>query len=77
MLFVIHPAEGAVEATIALPHAMRLVDALSGEVLAGETHVTVPVGPLSCRMFLLAPQSTSVAADRRRPRLVGARRRAS
>jgi len=77
VLFVIHPAEGAVQASIALPHPMRLVDALSGEAFTGEDHVTVPLAPLSCRMFLLEPQSTSIAADRRRPRLVGARRRAS
>lgn len=53
VLFVIAPDATATDAILQTPTALFLRDALSGERFAGQSSVTVPMRPRSCRMLIV------------------------
>jgi len=54
VLFVMQPADAAVDARIETPGPIQLRDALTGETFTGgDDSVHVPLGPKSCRMLVV------------------------
>jgi hypothetical protein len=61
VLFVIHPDTAPTQATVRLPCAMILEDAMTGERFEGDDAVRITMTPLSCRMLIVR---RSAAEDR-------------
>jgi beta-galactosidase len=76
VLFVINPGDRPVEALVALPGAMRFVDALSGAAFSGETSLSVPLAARSARMLVVEGADATPTRVARVPRPSAGRARA-